>query len=81
MRVLWQCNRMNHAFSERDAGVVQKSPGTGPHVALHVGTNLNISDEPFVLTLCTNAWMNNRRIPFLNFQLNFLIWSYSTAET
>ena len=62
-----QSNCMSHAFFERDAGVVRKPPVPNPRFLtnpLHIATNLNISEEPFVLTLRTNAWTNTVVLDF-----------------
>ena len=81
MRVSWlsQCNRMSHAFFERDASVVRKPPVPSPSfltIASHIATNLNISDEPFVLTLRTNAWTNTVVLDFVYLFIFSLILSH-----
>ena len=84
MRVSWlsQCNRMSHAFFERDAGVDRKPPVPSPSfptIALHITINLDISDKPFVLTLRTNAWINTVVLGFILFLFSVLF--EATAAT
>ena len=68
--------RMSHAFFERDAGIVRKPPVPSPSfltIPLHIATNLNTSDEPFVLTLRTNTWTNTVVLDFILFFIFSLI--------